>query len=116
MINFMRFKYLYFLFSAIFLVVSLFSIIKLGFEPSIEFTGGTLAKFEIQNLKFQTQEIKIFAEESGIESPEVKTDSDIYTLKSKIINLDSYETFKTKINEKFTGVKLKRPAKVRFFL
>ncbi len=41
MINWMKFKPLYFLFSLLFLVISLYSIIFYGFNLSVEFTGGT---------------------------------------------------------------------------
>jgi preprotein translocase subunit SecF len=41
MINWMKFKPLYFLLSLLFLIISLYSIIFYGFNLSVEFTGGT---------------------------------------------------------------------------
>ncbi len=46
----MRFKYLYFLISAFFLVPGIISLFIWGLKPSIDFTGGTV--LEISNEKF----------------------------------------------------------------
>lgn len=42
----MRFKWLYFLISAIVIVPGIFSLLKWGLKPSIDFTGGTLWELE----------------------------------------------------------------------
>ena len=42
MIHFMKFKTQYFLFSGIFLLIGIFSLIVWGLKPSIDFTGGAL--------------------------------------------------------------------------
>lgn len=42
MINFMRYKWLYFLISALVIVPGLVSLLLFGLKPSIDFTGGTL--------------------------------------------------------------------------
>jgi len=44
--HFVRFKWLYFLISAIVILPGVFSLIKWGLRPSIDFTGGTLLELE----------------------------------------------------------------------
>lgn len=48
MINFMRFKKIYFFLSALVLVPGLISLIIFGLKPSIDFTGGTLWEIRIE--------------------------------------------------------------------
>lgn len=47
MIHFMRYKWLYFLISAIVLVPGLFALVIFGLRPSIDFTGGSLLEIKI---------------------------------------------------------------------
>lgn len=42
MINFMRYKLIYFLISALVLIPGIYSLVRFGLKPSIDFTGGTL--------------------------------------------------------------------------
>ncbi len=52
--NFTRFIWLYFLISALVILPGLFSLLKWGLRPSIDFTGGTI--IEIKNEKFKSKE------------------------------------------------------------
>lgn len=47
--NFMRFKWLYFLISGIVIIPGLFSLVFWGLKPSIDFTGGTLLELEFSS-------------------------------------------------------------------
>src|SRR5258708_37108003 len=47
MINFMKYRYFYFLFSALFIVPGLISLLLFGFRPSIDFTGGSLLEIHV---------------------------------------------------------------------
>lgn len=49
-LNLMKFKWLYFIISALFLVPGIFSLIKWGLKPAIDFTGGSI--LEIKNPSF----------------------------------------------------------------
>jgi preprotein translocase subunit SecF len=55
MINLMRFKYLFFAISLAIILPGIYSLIRYGLRPSIDFTGGSL--LEIQNSKIQTQNL-----------------------------------------------------------
>lgn len=65
--HFIRFKWLYFLISAIVILPGVFSLIKWGLRPSIDFTGGTLLELEftqpaandLQAVKESLDELKI---------------------------------------------------------
>lgn len=48
MINFMRFKKIYFLISALVLVPGIISLILFGLKPAIDFTGGTLWEIRLE--------------------------------------------------------------------
>lgn len=59
-------KYSY-LFSGALVLLSIFSLSVWGLKYGLDFTGGTLAEFQISNFKFQTDEIKNALKEVGIE-------------------------------------------------
>lgn len=48
--RFMKYKWLYFLISAVVILPGLFSLIKWGLKPSIDFTGGTLLELEFSSI------------------------------------------------------------------
>jgi preprotein translocase subunit SecF len=51
MINFMKYRYLYFLFSLLFILPGLISLFLFGLKPSIDFTGGSLLEIQVvQNI------------------------------------------------------------------
>jgi len=54
MINFMKYKRLYFLISLLFLLPSAYFLSRFGLKPSLDFTGGTLLEFTIQSDKALT--------------------------------------------------------------
>jgi len=102
MINFMRFKNLYFLISLVFLIPSIYSILAYGFKSSVEFTGGTEVRFTIQNSRFEGDTegfIKEVLDEIGIIDPKVSTNNGIYKFESRPVTQDRYENFKTRIKE-----------------
>ncbi len=60
MINWLKFKYLYFAFSAILLFLGIFGIWKWGFVLGIDFSGGVLAEYKIEgNLPTETAKSEI---------------------------------------------------------
>ncbi len=48
MFNFMKYRYLYFLFSALFILPGLISLLVFGLKPAIDFTGGSLLEVKIE--------------------------------------------------------------------
>ena len=69
----MRFKWLYFLISALVIIPGVYSLIRWGLKPSIDFTGGTL--LEVKSEKFRPEDGRSLAEtvESFKEDDSIKT-------------------------------------------
>jgi len=96
----MRFRYFYFAFSLLFIILSVFGLVFWGLKPSVEFTGGTQIKFEILNFKFEIEEIINLTKESGIEVSNLTNEtnsSNSYILRAKEISQDKYSEFQKKI-------------------
>jgi len=64
-INWMRYIWLYFILSAMVIIPGVFSLLKWGLKPSIDFTGGSL--LEIRGEEVDGQVIEKTAEELGLE-------------------------------------------------
>lgn len=59
MINFMKYKWLYFLISLIVILPGIYFLIKFGLKPSVDFTGGSLLEL---NVNAPLQEVRNVAE------------------------------------------------------
>jgi preprotein translocase subunit SecF len=62
MINWMKFKWLYFFISAMVIIPGLVSLLMFGLKPSIDFTGGTLLEYRFDK-EINPQEISDFLQE-----------------------------------------------------
>lgn len=113
MINFMRFKWLYFLISGLVLIPGIFSLAFWGLKPAIDFTGGTLLelKFSHQSSIINHQSLKEIVEEKGLEVSSVQTSGEkTYLLRLKPISKDDVSTIKAALAEKFEEM----PEELRF--
>lgn len=109
----MRFKWLYFLLSALVILPGVFSLAKWGLEPSIDFTGGTLLelKFEPSTISYQPSAIEQVLNEKGIEISLVQESGDkTFLIKMKLITKDDVATIKAVLAERFGQM----PEEVRF--
>jgi len=88
--NFMGFKWLYFLISGIFLVTGIFSLFKWGLKPAIDFTGGTILEIRIQGqeLNIDNNKIKELIEKETEVSSVQKSGEKSLILKTKMIDSD----------------------------
>lgn len=57
MINFVRHRKIYFIFSGILILASVFSLVFFGFKPGIDFTGGSILEIEYKEKRSSNQEI-----------------------------------------------------------
>lgn len=100
----MRFKWLYFLISAIFILPGIFSLIKYGFRPSIDFAGGGLLELRFDN-KFSTNDfskiIGSLAEKKIFLSSVQATSDDTLLLKSKTLNQDERNEVEAVLEKNF---------------
>lgn len=96
MINFIKYIKIYFLISAIVIIPGLFSIMKWGFKPSIDFTGGTLLEIRLEKSPQNPDELKKYFEDQKVTIGSIQTSGqNTYLIKSKEFDKDT----STKIQE-----------------
>lgn len=90
MVNFLKFRWLYFLISAIVIGSGIFSIIKWGYKYSIDFVGGTNLKYQL-NKKIDDSVIKNIFVKNKVEIIEYKKTDNTFSVKTKTIeeNIES---------------------------
>lgn len=108
MINFLKYRWLYFTISTIVIGAGLFSVIKWGFLYSIEFTGGSNLQYSLSKTVSQKELLKIL-DDNKIVSIEIKIDKKNIYLKTKSIGEKQESLFKKdlekKTNNKITVLK-----------
>jgi len=108
MVNFLKYRWLYFTISAIVIGAGLFSVIKWGFLYSIEFTGGTNLQYSLNKIVSKKDLSKILSDNKIIPI-ETKIDGKNIVLKTKPIDELQESAFKkeleTKTNNKITVLK-----------
>lgn len=57
-VNFIKFRTIYFIFTGILIVASLFFIFKFGLKPGIDFTGGSILEIEYQTDRPSNQDLR----------------------------------------------------------
>jgi preprotein translocase subunit SecF len=109
--NFMKFKWLYFLLSALVLVPGIISLALFGLKPSIDFIGGSLLELKFE--KFQESGFKIqeIIEERGFEVYSVQSSGEKeFLIRMRPISKDDVATIKAALAEKFEEM----PEEIRF--
>lgn len=111
--NFMRFRWLYFLVSALIIVPGLVSLFKWGVQPSIDFTGGALLELEFQReITGNTQGvIRETLEEQKIEASSIQVSGkNRLLIKAKPISREQVSTFIGALAQKIE----EKPSELRF--
>lgn len=93
MVDFLKFRWLYFTISAIVIGAGLFSVIKWGFLYSIEFTGGSNLQYKL-NKKMSKNDLNKILKNNQIQAIEVRQDDKTIFLKTKSINEKQESLFK----------------------
>jgi len=110
MIRWMRFKWLYFLISAIVIVPGLVSLLMFGLRPAIDFTGGTLLEYRFDK-EITSQQINDFLKEKDFEVYSIQSSGErTYLLRLPILEKEKILEIENLLTEK-TGSK---PQEVRF--
>jgi len=103
-LDFMKYKYVYFLISAFFLLPSFFSLFKWGLKPAIDFTGGSILEIEIKDEKAKLDENR-FSQLIKSQDSELidfqKRSKNNYVLKTKNIDKDKKEKIMAVFNKEF---------------
>lgn len=108
--NWMRFKWLYFVLSALVLIPGIYSLIRWGLRLSIDFTGGTLLEYKFSQ-KVEKSKIEEILKKGEVEVYSIQeTSQDSYLLRLAPIDKNKVEEIKNKFTEE---VKL-TPEEIRF--
>jgi len=103
MLRLMRHPHLYFIISALFLIPGIFSLVRWGLKPSIDFTGGSIIELKVQSQKskIESQEgIKEIVKGEGIDLSSIQTSGDnTFILRMKEIDEGKKNQILTKIKE-----------------
>lgn len=63
MLNWMKYRYIYFAISAIFLTAGIFSLFRWGLNLGIDFTGGVIAEYQLPNGEIKSQKYGVKSDE-----------------------------------------------------
>ena len=109
--NWMRFKWLYFLISALIIVPGVYSLIRWGFRPSIDFTGGTLLEYKISQQVEKEKLEEVVKKVSEIELYSLQmTSQNTYLFRFAPLDKNKVEEIKNKIEKELNA----RVEEVRF--
>ena len=99
MINFLKYRWLYFLISAFVIGLGLFSIIKWGFKYSIDFTGGSNFEFQIDKVVEESKILKIL-DLNKISVIDLKVQDKNIKLRTKVLDQDEESLLKKDLEAK----------------
>ncbi len=88
----MKYKLIYFLISLMVIIPGVYSLVRYGFQLSIDFTGGSVINLTSHQLQ-QPQAIYQTAQELNIEVKDVKHQADIWTITTNPLNQNQYQQF-----------------------
>ncbi len=104
MINFLKYRWFYFLISSIIIGIGLFSIFRWGFSYSIDFVGGTNLQYQT-NKNINQEKIKTILKKNKIDIIDLSVKDKIISLKTKALDEKTIESLKTNL-EKDLSLKL----------
>jgi len=104
MINFMKYKLLYFLFSLLFILPGIYFLLRFGLSLSVDFTGGSLIEFQTNATLAQLRPVI----ETQVSVASLQQSADSFVLKTKEITQEENQALQAKISAQFGEVKEKR--------
>lgn len=94
MINFMKFKWLYFLLSSLVLVPGIISLFLFGLKPSIDFTGGSLLEYKFSK-QIDRSKMETILKEKQVEFSSLQAaGGNTYLIKAKTLDSQKSEEIK----------------------
>ena len=97
MFNLMKFKYAFFAISLVIILPGIYSLVRYGLNPSIDFTGGTL--LELKNEKLTAENLT----DLGVVQ---KTSSDSYLIRTKEIDTAAKDKIITDLTKRYGPTEL----------
>lgn len=101
MVNFLKFRFLYFLISFFVIVIGLYSIIKWGFNYSIEFTGGTNLEYQISK-KVDEKKIREVLKKNQIEIERLSFFNNKIFIRTKTLTQKQENDLKNNLEKKLS--------------
>lgn len=103
MIDFMKFKKLYFAISGLVLIPGIISLFLYGLKPSIDFTGGSLLELSFENQITKEELIQTVSEFEEVNTTQSSGNSN-YIIKLNPINREKSEEIKQIISDKHGSI------------
>ena len=104
MIDFMKYKWLYFFISMLVILPGLFSLFRNGLEQSLDFTGGSLLELRINSQEVNEEKLKeILSDAVNVQSVQ-KSGAKEYIFKTETIDSDKAQVVKQIISDNFGQV------------
>ena len=107
--NLLKYRYLYFAISLLFLIPGIFSLFKYGLKPSIDFVGGALIEIKLPentNLTF-AQVDELVDEEFGLSAVQKSGDSQLM-IKSKEVSEEQKSDLTTQLTQQYGAAEVLR--------
>lgn len=111
MINFMKYKWLYFLISSLVLVPGIFSLLRWGLLPSIDFTGGTLLELKFEkNFQAPISNFQKVIQDKGLASSVQSSGQNSIIIRTKSISQEQASVIAKAVGDKVSEI----PQQTRF--
>ena len=103
MIDLMRHKILYFIFSLVIILPGLYYLVTSGLQFGIDFTGGSVLGYKLES-RVSNEELRKVVTEQGVEVVSVLSEGNEYTIKTKPIEQEKINQIKKSLTEKYGEV------------
>lgn len=108
MMDLMRYKLFYFLFSLALILPGLYFLLTSGLRLGIDFTGGALLEYRFEK-SIETDELKNMVFKKGVEVGQVLTSGEnTYIIRTKPLEQEKIEEIKKSLTEKYGKVEERR--------
>ena len=107
MINFLKYKKLFFSLSLLFILPSAYFLIRFGLKPSVDFTGGTLLELQLIPLIEQevTRQTVLDLAKDDLEITSLQTSKDnVFIIRAPVISQEEVSKFEEKLQGHFKEV------------
>lgn len=104
--KFMKYRWLFFALSALILIPGLFSLLRFGFKPSIDFTGGSLLELRLENpvTGEQLQSAEFLVEFDSVQG----LDENTFLLRGKPISNEEKDQFVQSVTAELGPAEVRR--------
>lgn len=104
LVDFVKYKYLFFAFSLVLIVPGVFSLLKWGLKPSIDFKGGSVLEIQINN-SYNQEELEEDIN-SQLSDPQIikMGGEDRYSIRTTEITIEKKQEVLNFLDEKYNGV------------